>query len=503
MRFALTTALLLALAAGGCGSNAAAGGGTSAGTDATGDAGNGAETSAVDAADAAVADTAGASDTAAAADGKSVSDSAVLADSNAPADSSVGIDAAAGPDGQGDAKVTGDVGLPAPIAIDNLIQALLSSLCKGVPTCPNGQIGSISFATESGCKAFFGSSNLAAIEEIVASVKAGKTKYDPQQAAICFGEFAAMCGANDDATASPACTATFTGTVESGGVCAFNEQCKSSWCKKSSVSCPGTCGTKGAVGAGCQNQKECADGLLCVTQKCTSPAAMKIGSSCDGPNQCGKDMFCNEADLPGSCQKLLAKGANCSGGGCQTGLVCALSGPGVATCIAKIALGADCSGLVSMGNPDPLCTAGFCSGPPNGAKTCKLKPGINGKCDAATSCKDFDLGCVPSADGQTGTCKVLPLKGEKCLSVIQFGVSTSACSPLGSCKNGICGAPPVEGEPCGMEGFCADGFSCGDGGVCKGLPGKGETCFGDCKKGFTCQGADETGPGKCVEDVCP
>lgn len=503
MRFATTTGLMMVLACAGCGANAAAGGGTAAAADVASDTGtNGAETTTSDAADTAVADGASAADTAGATDGKAAQDGVGAADSAAPADGSAGVDSTVGADTQGDSKASGDVGLPPPIPVDNLVTALLSSICKGVTTCPGGQIGSLSFATEAGCLAFFGGSDLATFEEIVASVKAGKTKYDAQQAAICFAEFAGKCG-GDDTTESPACTATFTGTVENAGVCTFNEQCKSLQCKKSSLGCPGTCVAKGAVGAGCQSQKECADGLLCVVQKCTSPAAMKVGSSCDGPKQCGQDLFCDLSNASGSCQKLLTKGAQCSGEGCAAGLVCALVGPGVASCLPKIAVGADCSGVVSMSNPQELCVAGNCSGPANGAKTCKLKPGVNGKCDAATPCVDFDLGCVANADGKTGTCKVLPLKGEKCLNVIQFGVSTPACSPLGSCKDGICGGAPVEGEPCAMEGFCAQGFSCGGKGLCKGLPGKGETCFADCKKGFTCQGADETGPGKCVDTVCP
>ena len=106
------------------------------------------------------------------------------------------------------------------------------------------------------------------------------------------------------------------GKLPDGAPCGRNEQCESTKCHQTSISC-GTCQPRAAVGAKCIETDDCATGLTCAVDGCTPIS--ELGQPCHGSSlggsECAAQLYCKGADIGdagiGVCQKPAAEGASC------------------------------------------------------------------------------------------------------------------------------------------------------------------------------------------------
>ncbi|MEZ4222185.1 MAG: hypothetical protein R3B13_14715 [Polyangiaceae bacterium] len=250
----------------------------------------------------------------------------------------------------------------------------------------------------------------------------------------------------------PECQAAIAGTVEDGGDCTLDPECKgaNSYCRVGS-SCPGSCAPKEPAGASCRRNDDCAVGLQCsdTTQKCFAPA--KDGETCGGGSapDCGPGLFCvGEEESPpksGTCADgaaafSAAEGDPCFFNGkslCKDGLFCLVTGVDTQTqqlvteCAKQYAAGADCS----PGIPDACPIEQYCKVTPNTfTGVCTAKPGDGEACAAGIG-GDASV-CAPGTRCDGGTCRPRQKLGASCKTdevCYSENCSGGACAPGGGC----------------------------------------------------------------------
>ncbi|MBN2573299.1 MAG: hypothetical protein JXP73_01925 [Deltaproteobacteria bacterium] len=276
----------------------------------------------------------------------------------------------------------------------------------------------------------------------------GKLVYNGAKAQACLDSIAARTCAQMLDRDSPECEAALDGTVEMGGACVLDEDCKGkALCKSSSGTCPGQCVPLLVAGQACGEDGDCQDGLQCSgeTRLCVQPAA--VGQACDyGAPPCGPGLLClgkdDDARTSGTCMTPASALVGVQGGPCdptvgqlcQSGLSC------VAESISLV----------------PLEIVWRCV--------------AAGSYDAGASCKPgFPEACVPGYFCKTGTglealaggtCAVIPGTGEAC------GTGLSQCQPGDVCVSGICQQLAANGVGCTVDAMCLSAY-CGPSGGCE------------------------------------
>jgi len=247
------------------------------------------------------------------------------------------------------------------------------------------------------------------LDQLMASVAAGKTRYAATAAAACLEEIRseqgfASCSHSVVLNSGPltACQATFTGTQGSGASCLLDEECVSAHCEKTSCGadvrcCLGVCApsvTPIAIGATCalDGSTACAEGAYCKDTPGELPvcaAKIAAGQPCDhinGAEQCAAGTICifgEPITVIGYCLKLPAEGAPCFwGNGCDSLRDQCLLPPtgGSPTCMPRVAVGGSCAlgvSCVAYADCDPvtqICVArrpaGAACGTPTGETAC-------------------------------------------------------------------------------------------------------------------------------------
>ncbi|MCC6217763.1 MAG: hypothetical protein IT376_23090 [Polyangiaceae bacterium] len=293
---------------------------------------------------------------------------------------------------------------------------------------------------------------------IEAAIDDGRVTYDGTKVQACLDAVEAR-GCDGFLQREPAeCQAAIDGTVELGGDCTLDAECKGQAFCKATGACPGKCSALQPAGAACGGDDDCMPGLECPsdTRLCGAPAA--AGEDCEGnvAPDCGPGLICLGADdeqsTPGKCSTQAAAfvgdvGDPCAFGVdtvCKTQLSCAISfdaGSIGGTCVAKYASGAAC------------------------------KPAFPEACPQGEFCELPTPGAGPPV--LDGVCKPLPKAGESCGSLLGPG----ACEPDHVCvyaqpedPSGICRAIANNGAPCSVDeqcwsercvnGACAGDFAC-------------------------------------------
>lgn len=270
-------------------------------------------------------------------------------------------------------------------------------------------------------------------EDVVASVAAGRLRYEPSAARSCLQAIAAAAGCSgfDDGP----CRAALAGRMALGDPCYLDmltDECAAgTFCERPTVPvaevCPsGVCRAEGVLGANCMNDEECARYSLTWLHPYPS-------WQCGGPGR--------------GCTTLASVGEPC--------------GPG--------------SAKYSCQEPAVCGDDGTCQQPPSSG------PCLTLRCGAGTSC----IGWGPDS---TGTCEPVRSVGGPC------GPKSYECGWFLRCSEaGVCMDFPRPGEPCdeSMPEFsdCLAGRCVG--GICKRLGGLGDPCgpgIGGCGHGTMCEG---------------
>jgi hypothetical protein len=280
--------------------------------------------------------------------------------------------------------------------------------------------------------------------QLSAAVASGKVTYDAAKARQCLDEIAARTCTELTQRLSETCDQVAEGSVETGGECAFDFDCKGRAFCKLDAGCPGKCSALGAAGAGCSDDDHCQDGLVCGSNSaCVKPGAENEACGGGVEPECAPTLFCVGAEAAtktaGSCKpvsQVFAKkaGESCSykdGTLCAPELSCVYDAqpPASGKCAAKVASGAACKRL----SVPSACPEGeYCDGSGASADgTCKAKPGPGKPCAKALG----DDVCAAYSRCEGGTCVELQDNGGPCQS---SDVCYSGECVKGSCKANQC-----------------------------------------------------------------
>jgi hypothetical protein len=276
---------------------------------------------------------------------------------------------------------------------------------------------------------------------IKAAVDKGTVKYDGSKVDACIKAMKDLGCSLTTTRNTPPCNEVLVGTVDTGGACTVNAECKGdAYCKGDT--CPGACTPREASGVPCRFDDACRTGMKCIYSVCGTPGG--AGAECieDG-DDCDITMICvgadNEKNVKGKCTKITdvfkAKvGEACDltkGQFCEAGLSCMLDSTTTFTfkCVDLLASGAACK----VGAPDP--------------------------CPLGEYCKGVDLNAKPPVF--EGTCSKSPGDGEPCAQVFGATCATNAVCD----ENTICRVPQRIGGTCASDKACYS-ESC-VGGICK------------------------------------
>lgn len=311
-------------------------------------------------------------------------------------------------------------------------------LCDNIEQCVDPTLFSL-FTNGEDCVATntrqIAEGDFAAID---AAVQDGRVVYRGDLVQDCLDGLAAL---GCDALASntvEACNLALQGTVDEGGDCELDEECKGTLYCKANGACPGTCSPREAPGASCELDDQCDDGLVCAQGACVAPG--KEGAACNDATPCRFDFLCvgedDTAGTPGTCKAGSDVFTNTTGqpcdlvGGswCAAGSHCAavdvtMQGEVVWECVAAVGSGAACNAAV----PD--------------------------------MCPDGEYCDVPQ-DMIAGTCAPMPVDGEPC---VENGF-TAQCATGHRCDGGTCRKRQGNGGSCSDDDVCfSDNCT---GGVC-------------------------------------
>lgn len=345
--------------------------------------------------------------------------------------------------GESDAGID-DQGVP----IDDLPQLYAGAACKSVQSC-FGALYSV-FSGGEDCEKNYATALGDELPRLKQAIEQKKVVYDGTQVKACL---AAIEKVGCNLSGEPAeCTAAIDGTVEIGGDCELDAECKGSdtLCQVGAA-CPGKCAKKGLAGAACTHNSDCAAGLSCseATEKCIQPAAE--GAACEGGGvapECAMGLFClgsdDKAQKPGSCKNLTDGFSGKSGDacwfqgkpGCATDLRCIVekvdttTGQVDAKCGAPFGAGAACKIAI----PDGCPTDQYCKVPTNAfAGTCTPRPKAGEPC---AKLFDDDL-CGADTRCESGTCKPRQKLGGQCSTddvCFSENCVNDGCAPSGGCK---------------------------------------------------------------------
>ncbi|MDH5672938.1 MAG: hypothetical protein OEZ06_12360 [Myxococcales bacterium] len=378
-----------------------------------------------------------------------------------------GDDGASGPVGGGDGGVD-DGGLPVdsgnpadrtnklagdPVvrgpSIEELADMLVMALCTEIEACLGADVLAQSFGDESCVERFGAQLDDGGFARVQDAVDDGRVSYDPSATDACLASLTGLgCDVGTRRIESDEnCAAIFVGSVEPGGACALDADCKGTAFCQLGDSCPGTCTELLAAGQACTDDDECQDGLGCdeLSLRCVRPA--QLGESCGGSiaADCKLGLSCvgddEDMGIAGSCQDPAGfwvgeLGETCNFDTatlCVEGLSCvievSLSGA-TFTCQEPVGSGEPCK----VGLPMPCPAGEYCDGDVfnnDFAGDCVPLPGAGEPC-----AQTFGAVCAPGLQCD---------EDEKCRPVNRLGqpcISDKGCAS-DYCQDGLCIEPPL------------------------------------------------------------
>jgi hypothetical protein len=318
--------------------------------------------------------------------------------------------------------------------VDGYETAAAHAICQTFTTC-----GEVSASAENGCEAGYHSILAGTGYSLQDAVAAGRVAYDGDAAQACLSYFSSLtCSFDALGLDSSKCRNIVIPKVQPGGMCLADQECVGGFCARTtgSTGCPGTCTVYIASGADC--------------------SAHFTG--------CAPTQWCDTANGNGVCTDLGAKGAACSYGSCQSGLLCLDDGTGNSTCQPIPAMGQHCSYQCGAGLRCDL-----------GTMTCQPQQKKGSACTDTTDCAS-GLGCAMSAELSSGTCQPFADLGKPCGALAPCA-SDATCDPLTNTCIGMGGA----GDDCSSA-------SCGTFLICDATTMK---CVASSPAGSACTSDDD------------
>jgi hypothetical protein len=273
------------------------------------------------------------------------------------------------------------------------------------------------------------------------AVDRGTLVYDGTKLRACTDELQAKSCDELLERESETCEAALEGMVAVGEDCTLSAECEGSAYCKFGDACPGTCAELELAGQACEEDSQCASGLVCSgeTSRCVVPAA--IGEAClDGEPDCALGGFCSGAtdDAPRTCVSYDEAFAGAEGDDCallelelcESGLVCGVESASLAgavtKCMPKVASGDDC--VIAF--PDQCPVDEYCAVPEAAFEgVCEPRPEAGEPCAANGINDETDI-CAPNTRCDGGTCRDFAALGEGC--------ETDEVCVSGHCLDGAC-----------------------------------------------------------------
>jgi hypothetical protein len=331
----------------------------------------------------------------------------------------------------------------APVALGDLPPKYAAAACTAYENCMGADL----------MKLFLNGADCAAVTEqrilngtfpmIQSRIDQGTMRYDGAKAQACLNAIAARTCATFNDRDPPECLAAIDGTVDLGGDCTLDDDCKgSALCRSTTGTCPGKCTALLVAGQACAKNDNCASGLVCSseTKMCVQPVG--ADQKCEyGQPPCAPGLLClgkdDTAKTSGTCKSSAQafsadEGAVCDpakGQLCKTGLSCAAAGVTVvppAITFKCVKAGSYAAGLA-------------------------CKPAFPDACATGTYCKNGT-----GALALDGVCTALPQSGEAC-------GKDSQCQPNTVCVAGTCRSLVANGVSCTGDAMCYS-ERCGSGG---------------------------------------
>ncbi len=254
--------------------------------------------------------------------------------------------------------------------------------------------------------------------------------------------------------------------------CAMDGDCKTGlFCRVSEVTpTSGLCTPFGTNGSACISNRECLDGLQCLSKVCRVLPLPGLGCL-DG--LCGESGYCDGSADGGTCLARKTEGARCLAGECESSLVC---DPISSTCEKRQLSSGDACSLAQSCPSGEVCvgataqTTGLCRAPltegdtclthadcqahlacleSDGGSTCQARAAVGAGCDVNRACQ---AGAVCTAS----SCTALPLPGQSCTETraCRWGL----CRELANTDGGaVCGPLLSAGQPCQRNDECVSG----------------------------------------------
>jgi hypothetical protein len=328
------------------------------------------------------------------------------------------------------------------IPLEEVPSELAKSYCAAEQAC-DPFFYSIAFANTDCVARFTATFQQASFTDIQNAVSAGTVKYDGAKARSCADAISAGACTTLDNNAPNVCQEALAGTVDTGGDCTIDQECKGlARCDTSSGTCPGKCAALASAGVACGSDDDCVKGTVCspATSHCAAPAA--DGEPCKGTTagNCGAGLICVGNDdakkTPGKCMTasavLVAKdGESCdltAGPWCVAGSSCVVQ---------SIAQGVPVSQCQPMAAPGGTCGIG-----------------IPGQCPAGQYCP-LQLADL-AAKMFTASCTDLPKAGEACAPAIALNrcAANLVCDDLTTPLKPVCTEPHALGQTCSGDSLC-------------------------------------------------
>ncbi len=309
-----------------------------------------------------------------------------------------------------------------------------------------------------------GESIVMSLRRLMDAINAGTVTYSGTDAAQCVADVGTKACPDvyfdGDPTNTPACNATFSGTVASGGTCFTQDECQveGSDCDAGAIvcelqCCPRTCSPPHQVNDDCTDNYRCVEGAYCVNPIGGGVATCRDGaanSPCSWSGECDKQFWCK---IPltggqGTCSADFPANAGCTQDDqCPkpqrcVGMNLSVTDPR-GTCAPVFSEGAPCDGRCD----GPL----WCDWPDTTVTgACKPYPGLNEDCSMPYVCQG-QLWC----GGTDLKCKAPKTQGTTCNAGNECARPLFCTSELGTAAPFSCQPPQTNGSVCGSGAHCA------------------------------------------------